>query len=298
MFGGSIVPLVAAAVAAAAVQDGNAPKDGWAGPTVLDADGAPRAVRLNNVGELSPDHTLDEELRGARKATPSEWPATFYSSFGPNPRAPKSCTSSLVGAKVVLTAAHCVADRGQINFEVVGQAYTGVCRRHPAYEAVPRKLSADYALCLVGRPVAGTRFESVLTKPTSLTGNELLLTGFGCTNADGTGGNDETFRIGEADVKGGPYPPDDNHMRVEGDAVVCFGDSGGPAFLLSQTGRKMVSVNSLVENAPNSKRSYLASTFTPDAVNFFRTWQADILRATPAADVKICGLDPTAGGCR
>ena len=281
----------AASLQSAAVSS-RGPEDG-AGPAPID-ETAPATVRLNNIGELSPNNTLDEELRGAREAAPGQWPATFYSAFG-MPSALKSCTSSLVSNNVVLTAAHCVQDKGKIFFELNGRQFEGECRRHPAYNSVPRNKSADYALCLLKTPVVGIYYESITdqSQPVS-NGSPVLLTGFGCTQVNG--GSDGIFRIGDAKVKSGPFPPSDNYIRVEGDAVVCFGDSGGPAFVVQSGKRRMISVNSLVENAPGSKRSYLSSTFTPEALNFFRKWLQEAAAAGKQA--RICGLDGVTGGCR
>lgn len=287
-----------AVMAAVAVQaDAPPPLAGWPPPKPPPANGGAPVVQLNNVGELTKDETLNEELQGARAAIPAEWPATFYSAFGPDPKAPKSCTSSLVSGQVVLTAAHCVADHGQIQFTVAGQLYTGRCRRDPDYDLVPPNISTDYALCLVDKPVVGIKFETLaLGDDPAPAGTQILLSGFGCTSMKGD--NDGVFRIGEASVKGGPYLPHDNHLRAEGEAVVCFGDSGGPAFLVSAGHRRIVSVNSIAAAGANSTRSYLAATFTPDATAFFRSWQKKMASEVPSADTRICGLDPTAGACR
>lgn len=293
------MPHWLALVFAVAAQAGatQTPSSHWPPPAAPAAHEAPAVVELNNVGELTPDETLNEELRGARTAIPSEWKATFYSAFGSNSAALKSCTSSLVSKRVVLTAAHCVQDHGQIHFQVAGKSFSGRCRRHPDYDRLPRNDSADYALCLVDKAVSGVLFETIAVGADLVpVGTEVLLTGFGCT--DLSGANDGVFRIGEAKVVGGPYPPRDNHVRAEGDAVVCFGDSGGPAFLIAQGRRSIVSVNSIAAAGGASRRSYLAATFTPNATSFFRSWQQEVTQQDPTADIQICGLDLSAGACR
>lgn len=265
------------------------------GPRVIDPDAASADVTLHSIGELSDGPTLSEELHGAREALKADWPASFYSALGMPAR---PCTHSLVAARALLTAAHCVADGGSVSFSYAGRDYKGTCKRHPAYAAVPRRPSADYALCLVTPPVEGVRFERVGRDPLPLAvGRSLLLTGFGCTD-HAVGGSDGIYRIGDATIQSIPAGPKDNYIVAKGEAVLCFGDSGGPAYLVEGGVRRIVSVNSQVENAPAPERSFLSSTMTPDATAFFAKWKADQAAATPPVVIHICGLDEAAVQCR
>lgn len=260
-------------------------------------------VRMDSIGELSRSDELEGELRGARETDPEDWPASFYSRFD----AGSPCTSALVGERVLLTAAHCVSDGGTIHFKSRDVPYRGTCSHAPEYAAVPAVSSADYALCLVNKPVPVIRFENVNIDPAVLQGaTELLLTGFGCTTDQGTGGHDNKYRIGEADIVIRDFPitsSSRNYIKTHGRAALCFGDSGGPAFLIRPGRvRLLVSVNSIVGNGGSTSQltrdSYLSSTSKPDAKNFFTLWKNELASRTPAIIVKICGIDGDAQRCR
>jgi hypothetical protein len=146
--------------------------------------------------------------------------------------------------------------------------------------------SPDWALCLMNNPI-DRPYERLNDQAAALRRNgELLLTGFGCHD----GSNDRRYRIGEATIDS--LPSSDNFIRVRGGAVLCLGDSGGPAFLLTsgENGpRRLAAVNS--ENRPAGGISLLASVTTASARNFFGDWSG-------RHGVSICGVTPGAPGCR
>jgi Trypsin len=257
----------------------------------FETDYAPTEVVAGMIGELSGSDELQVELRGARDEPPNFWPASFYVRFSKD----SSCTGSIVGEQVVLMAAHCIAHGGILKFKAADVDYVADCSRHDAYRTIPRNYSADYALCRVRQPVRGVKFERLNIDSSLVSdGTELLLTGFGCTTDAGTGGQDDVYRVGEANVTRGPVGPTDNYFTTEGKAALCFGDSGGPAFLLRPgSTRVQVSVNARVGKTRSgrlSMRSFLSSTSTPDAIAFLKSWSGDTL--------KICGIHSDARGCR
>jgi hypothetical protein len=127
-------------------------------------------------------------------------------------------------------------------------------------------------------------------------GEELLLTGFGCTDSNGQGGADGNYRIGEANVTALPSG-NDNYITTAGEAALCFRDSGGAAFLFldsAKTKRVQVSVNSHVQKLDDGTLgtdSYLSSLSTNAALAFLKGWAS-----TNQAD--ICGVTPNMGHCR
>lgn len=259
-------------------------------------------VRFSSIGDLTKPDNVESEVRHARVADPSKWPASFYvhSARG-------WCTSTLVGERVLLTAAHCVVNDQTIELTSHSGTYKGICRQADEY---PLDDSADYALCELDGPVSGVEYESVNIDSDRLHLNqEILLTGFGCVNDDGTGGNDNVYRIGEIAISA--LPSTASNFITTGKPTdhdkpgVCFGDSGAAAFLINGPRRSLVSVNSQVQKlGPHllGPLSYLSSTSTPTAVAFFRTWQdarnaENQTRETPLAPLKICGLDADAQHC-
>ena len=269
-------------VAAAAPSNEAAPPQGPAdGPT------------FDSIGELTLPDEVQIELRGARVADPKDWQASFYTQS-----AGGSCTASIVGDRVLLTAAHCVANGAAVTLRRAGVTYRAMCEHAPEYHAGgPYAATADYALCAVDKTLPGVPAERVNTDAQALAvGKEVLLTGFGCTTDQGTGGNDGVYRIGEAKIKSLPSG-DNNDITVAEGAGLCFGDSGGPAFLNGAgKARVQISVNSRVENrSPTGTdlgpRSYLSSLTGKQGSAFLRDWSR-------RNGLRICGLDPQATTCR
>lgn len=264
-----------AAVAAPAVAIANRPEP-------------PAMLNMDSIGELTKPDQFQGQLRGGtRIEDPSLYPASVYSKLGP-----QFCTATLIGPSTLLTAGHCARTGTVANFKLNGQPRTAVCTRESHYPADPK---ADYALCLVdGAAVAGVPFERVNTDPSSLKiGAQLRLTGFGCTKADGTGGNDGVYMVGDLDKIVALPSGTNNDIVTSGDTALCFGDSGGPAFLISGSQRWVVSVNSRAGQLGETlnDRSYLESTSAPIAVAFLTGWAQDHSQ-------KICGLQAGPAGCR
>jgi hypothetical protein len=143
--------------------------------------------------------------------------------------------------------------------------------------------------------VTGIPYENLNTDPTAVkVGDEILLTGYGCVRQGGGGGNDGTYRIGEAKVSKvgkGDSAKGDNDIVAKNGAALCFGDSGGPAFKYLDAGktkRVMISINS---RGNIRDTSYLSSVSTPRAKGFISIWSA-------AKGVKLCGYHADAKGCR
>jgi hypothetical protein len=107
-----------------------------------------------------------------------------------------------------------------------------------------------------------------------------LLTGYGCVNKGGGGGNDGYLRIGEAKVT--KVPTNTNFDIVsKGTAALCFGDSGGPAY----KNDRLIGVNSRgnIENT-----SYVSAVHMADE-SYMLTW-------AKANKVEICGVNRNCGG--
>lgn len=216
-------------------------------------------------------------------AEPSEWPASVYATTGN-----ASCSATLVGDRVLFMAAHCMGNGGSVSFTAHANAYKARCAHHPEYKNGKGNKTADWALCLVDRPVTGVPFEVVATDKTLLLGQSVLLSGYGCINEGGGGGNDGIFRIGFAAVHGNPSGQ--NYWFVtKGGAALCYGDSGGAAYLLSGAERHLVGINSQGNIATDS---YLASVQSKTLVSWAKSW------ALASNNVRICGLHDDALGCR
>lgn len=220
-------------------------------------------------------------LIGGKAAEPGEWPASVYAKAGGS-----ACSATLVGERVVFMAAHCMSNGQKITFTAGANSYSATCTHHPDYR---KNDTADWALCLVSRPVTGVPFENLGLDAQLNIGQNLLLSGYGCVNPGGGGGNDGIFRIGEAKIRG--LPAYSNHDIVtKGGAALCFGDSGGAAYLLGAEGaRQIVAVNS---RGDISTTSYLPSVRQKTFQDWAKSW------ATASNNVRLCGMHLDALGCR
>lgn len=242
-------------------------------------------VEFENVGDIGLVPVAFPEivptLIGGQPANPADWPATFYSSQG-NSR----CTATLIGIRTLQIAAHCVGNGRTASFKTQNNVqYTSTCKHAPGYNG---NSTADWALCLVNQDVQGVPAEVLNQDPSYVkVGDKVLLTGFGCTNPGGGGGNDGTYRIGEATVQKVPSGSN-NDIVTKGGAALCFGDSGGPAFKVEGQARKVISVNS---RGDIRIMSYLSSVSTDEAKRFYASWSQENVQ-------KICGVHQDAPGCR
>lgn len=225
--------------------------------------------------------TIEPTLIGGEPAKPEEWPATVYSSQG-NSR----CTATVVGEKVLFIAAHCVGNGRTATFRVAGKRYSSTCTHSPKYN---NNSTADWALCLVSEVVEGIKYE-VLSQDAALVkvGDAILLTGYGCTQPGGSGGNDGVYRIGQSKILRLPSGSS-NDIVTKGGAALCYGDSGGPAFALLHDGRRLqLSINS---RGDIKETSYLSAVYTSDAKDFIASW-------SQSKNVKLCGVHEDAPNCR
>jgi hypothetical protein len=240
-------------------------------------------VEFNAVKDLAYP-LVGPSLMGARIADPKQFTASFYASS-----ASGACTSAMVGLGVLLTAAHCVANNGTIKVRLGAQEWSGTCTHAPDYAA---NRTADWALCRLGGGGPTVPFEVVNKDAALLKKNdEIQLTGFGCTQPDGSGGNDGIYRIGEAPVSRLPTAGTDHDIVTKAQVALCFGDSGGPAFRYTdpaKSRRVQVGVNS---RGNIKDKSYLSSTSTAAAIHFFTSW-------AEKNNAAICGLHAAATGCR
>lgn len=220
-------------------------------------------------------------LIGGREADPKDWPASVYARMGNS-----ACTATVVGERVLIIASHCVAHGGTASFSIGANAYTSTCSRSPLYR---QGTDHDLALCKISTPVRGIAFENVNQDASLIqVGREILLTGYGCIHEGGGGGNDGIFRIGEAKIIQLPSPYD---LVAQGKAALCFGDSGGAAYLYTddaKTRRVQVTTNS---KGDIRTTSYLTSTSSQASIDFLKSWST-------ANSVSICGVSADAVGCR
>jgi hypothetical protein len=260
---------------------------GWLIVRAVADNGRPSEGLMFDVTK-GPTPTFVGQVINAQPALPGQWPATFVfvTSEG-------NCTSTAVGRRVILTAAHCVADREELHVQLESGNVPMTCYRIPAHSTDP---SADYALCLVDVPLPdlGVGFERIgtdahLTKRPA----QLLLTGYGCTTDHGVPDFGHLYQA-FATIADPSLDPSrgQNHILFDEGGALCFGDSGGGAYWEASekeiTGsRLLVGIN----DKGNNKISWVSKT----ASSVFVDWAQAQARSWK---VSICGITPQEDNCR
>lgn len=247
---------------------------------------APARLSLAPVGELSPDAELSPLLRGGRAVRdPRQWRASLYPISG------DGCTATLIGPQVLLLAAHCIADQGIVAFKMGDSPHEGPCSHADEYRG---DVSADYALCKITPAVKGVKFERISQDTALLVKlTQVLLTGFGCTRSNGTGGRDGIFRIGESPILSLP-PKDGNIVVTKGGAALCIGDSGGAVYTGEGSGRRVIAVNIAADpdGGELGDSSRVATLSSRVAQKFVTDWT--VRNGSP----RICGIGAVQSDCR
>lgn len=190
----------------------------------------------------------------------------------------EQCSATVVGKYAILTAAHCV-ERSKV-IQVIQHDWLHMvasCETHDKWDG----FDFDIALCK-------TEFY-VPVHPASLRlayprlGQQVILSGFGCTNLLRTGGNNGIFSVGVSTVS--ELPGDTNFFQTYQEAAVCSGDSGGAAYLMmddpGSEDHYIIGVNSRGDMV---ERSLMTSIFTLPVIRWIKDWSRRY-------HTKICGVN-------
>jgi hypothetical protein len=220
-------------------------------------------------------------LIGGKPVDPVDWPASVYAHSTKG-----ACSATVIADRALLLAAHCMDDGSEITFSVGVNNYKASCEHNPQYAANPK---ADWALCFVDRQITGIIFEQIGVSEQLSLNDDLVLSGYGCTNEGGGGGNDGIFRVGKAPIKKLPQGTDYDTI-TKGTSALCYGDSGGAAYKEHADGmRFLVGVNS---RGNIKDTSYFSSVFTGAFFEWASAW------AKAHVDTRICGVHSDAQYCR
>jgi hypothetical protein len=253
------------------------------------------------MAPIPEDNSLSPKILGGKQATRSDWPVTLVF-----PKVKPICTATVVGARAVITAAHCVNDGSPAQVLINNTLVDLTCYRHPNYRACPVvteladivPCTADVALCATAPdqviPMAAGKFERVKrTPPGAASGKKIALLGFGCITPNGK--MTTVLQIGQPKVAwtsqpGASHNPQNvlkEFIKTVGPAS-CDGDSGGAGYSSTDPkSREIIGINS---RGNISSESYL--------VNVLDTLNAKFLTdMSTKKNLKICGLDPDAQNC-
>ena len=211
-----------------------------------------------------------------------------------------TCTASLVGPATILLAAHCVDHGALVQFAVGPSLVRSICEQADGFRL--GNASTDWALCLLEHAITGLAYETINASSVPAIGERIFLTGYGCTQQGG--GLDGVLRIGFSTVDERPagFPPETSTIYTTsdisaGEAVLCPGDSGGPAFIIAGdeqgSSRKIVGVNS--RTTFQFGVSLLAATGSSAGRLFIEDWASR--HEHNGSPQEICGVTLSVG-CR
>ncbi|QTD31302.1 trypsin-like serine protease [Pseudomonas fluorescens] len=222
-----------------------------------------------------------EIINGVSPANPAKWNSIYLSK-----KDTQWCTAFAVGPRTVMTAAHCIPKDKTIVLKRPGQDdVTATCKTPKSY---PSDITSDYAMCASQIDISLGPFETLNTQKKRLKySTTIILTGYGCRQLENQ--KQKEFSIGKANFVN---MADGNYGVVSGTATVCFGDSGGPAFIASEediSNRILIGINSRWMSTEYG--SYSLLSLLPTNVDYFFQELSD-------AGWKICGITPNVKNCR
>lgn len=191
------------------------------------------------------------------------------------------CTATIVGPKVLVTAAHCGTNGATSAFTLDGTRYEGKFQRSSLY---PNQ-DHDVAVIILNTAVPKDKVKIYASVGgTPVVGAKIWLLGYGCINAGGGGGNDGKLRAGFATITS--FSGYD--VVSSSGAALCFGDSGGPGMVDNNKDKPVVmTVNSKGDIRTTNYTTNLAKA---ESQTFLRKVATD-------SSLEICGINGTPATC-
>ncbi|MEQ8739356.1 MAG: trypsin-like serine protease [Hoeflea sp.] len=242
---------------------------------------------------------------GGEQAKHQDWPSSLHFTAGG-----KNCTSTIIGDKALLSAAHCLSGTNRARVVVANTLIEVVCKLHPGYRtqancntaSLPQDIvgcTADVAMCRpVGEaafPRSAGKFESIKMNGARIQlADKIVLLGFGCTIAGGPISSDLQFGNATVVQVSSPgassvdrYKALEEYVKAMGPGISCDGDSGGAVFTDKAGGRTILG---LVSRGNLTSSTFIVDLRDDHILDWIRRWETD-------EKVAICGLNASANNC-
>jgi hypothetical protein len=186
-------------------------------------------------------------------------------------------------------AAHCGGQGAKGSFVYQNETYAYTVDRSPLYQSGK---DHDLALAFLDKDFPGPYASVSMERPE--VGDAVILSGYGCTNPGGGGGNDGILRYGDSEVSrySGSWDVV-TYLSGGGGAALCFGDSGGPAWIELEkvgSGEKEFKTWGVNSKGNISDTSYIAHFGNQDSKDFFQAFVGK------HSDTEICGFNKDCSG--
>lgn len=225
-------------------------------------------------------HTIDSKDR-----------ISLSSVFLVNSESNEICTGTLVTPKILLTAAHCIpqssedlqaffsqqplSDSAEVQGQEIDFAHT-----HPEFDRSQNMTSVDLALVVLKESAPAPFKPAILLRGGHIRlGQKVILAGYGNSSAH----NSEGFGVlRKVEARLSFVGPRFFEVNQNGGRGICDGDSGGPVFVATDGGLRLLGVSKLVydKNQTGQVNCLTTAQFTATHSEAIYGWIRDFVQKT------------------